>query len=314
MLVIAACSPREPPPPSGFVSGTSVHTIKIGGLDRTYRLYRPAALPASAPLVVVLHGYSGSGKQAERDYGWDQLAASNKFLAAYPDGLSRAWNADGEGCCGRPAREGVDDVAFIGAAVADITRNVSVDSSRVYATGISNGGIMSYTLACNTGVFAAIGPDAATQLDPCPSPHPTSVMHIHGTADALVPYQGGQGFSVINGPSVPEVNAFWRNADQCGAPTATTSGPVTTSTAACADNRRVVLITIDGGGHAEWPSFATQALWQFFAAHPRRSLQLLCDRRKNVTWVACQTPMSSPTRSRRWRTTTPRHPPCLSRP
>ena len=60
---------------------------------------------------------------------------------------------------------------------------------------------MSYTLACNTGVFAAIGPDAATQLNPCRSPHPTSVMHIHGTADRLVPYSGGQGFSVINGPS-----------------------------------------------------------------------------------------------------------------
>ena len=127
---------------------------------------------------------------------------------------------------------------------------------------------MSYTLACNTGVFAAIGPNAATQLDPCPSPHPTSVMHIHGNADRLIPYNGGQGFSVINGPSAPEVNAFWRNADQCGAPTATTSGPVMTSTAGCAGNRSVVLITIDGGGHAEWPSFATQALWQFFAAHP----------------------------------------------
>ena len=90
---------------------------------------------------------------------------------------------------------------------------------------------------------------------------------MHGSADRLVPYSGGQGFSVINGPSVPEVNAFWRNVDQCGAPAATTSGPVTTSTAGCADNRGVVLVTVDGGGH-EWPSFATQELWQFFAAHP----------------------------------------------
>ena len=268
VLLIAACSPWEPTPPSGFVTGTSLHRMNIGGHDRTFRLFKPAGVPASASLVVVLHGYSGSGKQAERDYGWDQFAESNRFVVAYPDGLSRAWNVNGEGCCGRPGREGVDDIAFISAAVADISRNVSINPSRVYATGISNGGIMSYTLACNTGVFAAIGPNAATQLDPCPSPHPTSVMHIHGNADRLIPYNGGQGFSVVNGPSVPEVNAFWRNVDQCAAPTATTSGLVTTSTAGCADNRGVVLITVDGGGH-EWPPFATQTLWQFFEAHPR---------------------------------------------
>ena len=64
------------------------------------------------------------------------------------------------------------------------------------------------------------------------------------------------------------MNAFWRNVDQCGAPAATTDGPVTTSTAGCADNRSVVLITVDGGGH-DWPPFATRTLWEFFAAHPR---------------------------------------------
>jgi polyhydroxybutyrate depolymerase len=269
VLVIAACSPWKPTPPSGFVNGTSLHTINVGGRDRVYRLYKPAGLPASAPLVVMLHGYSGSAVQAERDYKWDELADSAKFVVAYPNGIDRAWNVNGGGCCGPPARQGVDDVAFITAAVADIGKNIGIASSRVYASGISNGGIMSYTLACNTGVFAAIGPDAATQLDPCRSPHPTSVMHIHGTADPLVPYKGGQGFSVINGPSVPEVNAFWRNVDQCGTPAATTSGRVTTSTAGCADNRSVVLITIDGGGHVEWPPLFTQALWQFFAAHSR---------------------------------------------
>jgi polyhydroxybutyrate depolymerase len=229
VLAIAACAARGTAQPTGFVDGTSVHTISVGGLDRTYRVYKPEGLPASAPLVVMLHG----------------------------------------GCCGRPSRDGIDDVAFITAAVADIGGNVGIDHTRVYATGISNGGMMSYTLACNTGTFAAIGPDSATQLDPCRAPHPTSVMHIHGTADRLIRYDGGQGAGVahIDGPSVTDLNAFWRNVDQCGAPAATTDGPVTTSTAGCADNRSVVLITVDGGGH-EWPAFATQTLWQFFAAHP----------------------------------------------
>lgn len=264
VLVVAACAPA---PPSDFGSGVSVHRIDSGGRERGYRLYKPLGLPASAPLVVVMHGYSGSAKQAERDYGWDDLAESGKFVVAYPDGLNRAWNVDGEGCCGRPGREGVDDVAFISATVADVAKNVGVDRARVFAAGMSNGAIMSLTLACTTTVFAAVGPVAGTQLNPCPNPHPTSVIHIHGTDDRLVPYGGGQGFSVINGPSVPEANAFWRNVDQCGPPTVTATGGTTTSTAACADHRGVVLITVDGGGH-DWPAFATQAIWQFFAAHP----------------------------------------------
>jgi len=268
VLMVAACaSAQDETLPSGFVSGTSIHTINVGGRDRVYRLFKPAGLPSSAPLVVMLHGFSGSAKQAERSYGWDELADSGKFVVAYPDGVTRAWNVNGGGCCGRPQQEGVDDVGFISAAVADIGKNVSINSSRVYATGMSNGGIMSFTLACNTGIFAAIGPVSGTQLDPCRSPHPTSVMHIHGTADPLVPYEGGHGFSVIDGPSVSDVNAFWRNADRCGAPTVTVDGILTTSTAGCPESRSVVLITVDGGGH-EWPSFATQTLWQFFAAHP----------------------------------------------
>jgi polyhydroxybutyrate depolymerase len=266
VLVIAGCAGR----PSAFVEGTSVHTISVGGHDRTYRLYKPKVLPASAPLVIMPHGGFGSGAQAEKSYGWDGLADSSKVIVAYPDGLNRAWNVNGGGCCGQPAKEGVDDVGFITAAVADIERYTSIDTSRVYATGMSNGAIMSFTLACETGIFAAIGPVAGTQLNQCRSPHPASVMHIHGTADRLIRYNGGPGAGVahINGPPAPDVDAFWRNVNHCGAPADTTSGSATTSTAGCPDNRSVVLITVDGGGH-QWPNFATGKLWQFFAAHAR---------------------------------------------
>ena len=175
LLLVAGCSPT---PPSGFVNGTSLHHIKVGGHDRSYRLYEPAGIPASAALVVVLHGYSGSARQVERDYQWDGLADSDKFVVAYPDGLGRAWNVDGETCCGRPGREGVDDVAFIGAAVADIAKNVGTNPAKVYVTGMSNGGIMSYTLACTTDIFAAIGPVAGTQLELVPDPA-SDVGHPH---------------------------------------------------------------------------------------------------------------------------------------
>jgi len=270
VLVVGGCVGNQAGKSSAFVDGTSAHAINVGEHQRTYRLYKPNGLPASAPLVVMLHGGFGSGAQAEKSYGWDELADSSKFVIAYPDGLNRAWNVNGGGCCGRPAKDGIDDVGFITAAVADIGKNVSIDASRVYATGISNGGIMSYTLACETTLFAAIGPDSATQLNACRSPHPSSVMHIHGTADRLIRYDGGPGAGVahINGPPVSELNAFWRNVDHCGAPAASTSGSVTTSTAGCADNRSVVLITVDGGGH-QWPNFATAKLWEFFTAHHR---------------------------------------------
>jgi polyhydroxybutyrate depolymerase len=279
LLVLSGCSGghRDETPVSG---GTSVHTMAFGGLDRTYRLHKPPGLTAAAPLVVMLHGASGTGEQAEKSYGWDQLADSAHFVVAYPDGVGHTWN--GHGCCGKAMRENVDDVGFITAMVGQISAGLPIDKSRVYAAGFSNGGIMSYTLACNTGIFAAIGPDSATMLDACTAPHPTSVIHIHGTADKVVPYNGGQGWSTVNGPSIADLNAFWRKADQCGPPDVTTNAPLTTSTAACADKRSVELITIDGGKH-QWPGGstvlekrdptshtldATQTIWQFFAAHP----------------------------------------------
>jgi polyhydroxybutyrate depolymerase len=269
-LVLAGCAVLHPKPPSGFVDGSSIHTIGVGGRDRVYRLHKPSGLPASASVVVVLHGGFGSAEQAERSYGWDQLADSAKFVAVYPDGVKRAWNVNGGGCCGRPAQENIDDVGFISAVVANVAKNIGIDASRVYATGMSNGGIMSYTLACNTTLFAAIGPVAGTQLDPCRSPHPVSVMAVHGTADPMIPYGGGpgHGFAHINGPPVPELNALWRKVDQCQAPTESTDGQVTTSTAGCAEGRGVALITVADGGH-HWPDFATAKLWEFFAGHHR---------------------------------------------
>jgi polyhydroxybutyrate depolymerase len=285
----AAARPAGPPPATALPVGSSVHSIEAGGVSRTYIVYRPAALPAAAPLVVMLHGGFGSASQAEKSYGWDAEADRGRFVVAYPDGLNRAWNTGG-GCCGTPGRTGADDTGFIIAVVAAVERQVPVDAGRVYATGISNGGIMAYTLACRTSVFAAIGPDSATELGSCPAPRPLSVIHIHGTADTRIPYQGGEGQGVahIDGPSVPSLSARWRAIDHCAVPVVTTAGTVTTSAASCPAGRAVELITIAGAGH-QWPGSAskpliqrilgtdppstalnaTQVIWQFFAAHPR---------------------------------------------
>ena len=133
-------------------------------------------------------------------------------------------------------------------------RDVAVDARRIYVTGISNGGMMAYRLACDSTLFAAIGPDSATQLGTCPHPAAVSVIHIHGSADHNIPYGGGQGdgYAHIDGPAVPALVASWRAVDSCAAPTAVTDGVVTTSTATCPGGRSVELVTIRGAGH-QWP-------------------------------------------------------------
>lgn len=271
--------------------GSTSYSLVIGGLTRTYHVYRPAGISTAAPLVVFLHGGFGTGTQAEQYYGWDAEAAANGFIVAYPDGYDRAWNVGG-GCCGTPAARNIDDVAFISAVVARVEAGAPIDPRRVFATGISNGGMMDYRLACDTKLFAAIGPDSATELGTCPAPAPVSVIHIHGTADQNVPYNGGpgDGYAHIDGPAVPSVVAGWRATDDCGAASDAVAGAVATSLATCPDGRAVELVTITGAGH-QWPGSrdrpliqktlgldqpstalnATAAIWAFFAAHPAGS-------------------------------------------
>jgi polyhydroxybutyrate depolymerase len=279
-------------PASGpLPTGSTAQALRVHGVRRTFRVYRPAGLRRPAPLVVMLHGGFGSAAQAERSYHWDRQAAAAHFVVAYPDGLDHAWNVGG-GCCGVPGRQGTDDVGFITAMVAAIARQVPIDPDRVYATGISNGGMLAYRLACDTTIFAAIGPDSATMLGPCPSPAPISVVHVHGTADRNIPYWGGPGDGVarIDGPSIPALNGTWRATDHCAAPAVTRAGVLTTSVARCPGGRAVELITIAGAGH-QWPGSvppaplaarllhldqpstaldATTVIWRFFAAHPRQ--------------------------------------------
>jgi polyhydroxybutyrate depolymerase len=255
--------------------GQSTQTIDVGGVSRSFHLYRPPGLSDGAPLVVMLHGGFGTGAQAERSYHWDTEADASHFLVAYPDGLMRAWNAGT--CCGEPQRSDIDDVGFITAMVGAIGQEMPIDRARVYATGMSNGAMMALRLGCQTDTFAAIAPVAGTLMTDCSGARPTSVLQIHGTADDRVPYNGGPGktFSAdgtarVDGPSVQAVNATWRGIDGCGQPNSTTAGDVT------------------GAGH-QWPGGdpsplaqkignipapstalnATDTIWQFFAPNHR---------------------------------------------
>jgi polyhydroxybutyrate depolymerase len=190
-------------------------------------------------------------------------------------------------------RDGVDDVGFIDAVVAELLAGGDIDADRVYVTGMSNGAMMAYRLACELpGRFAAVGPVAGTMTIACTRGQPISVCHIHGLADQNVPFIGGiaaRGFAKDARPSVATVIATWRTIDACGPVAARDDGSVHTETAHNANGQSVTLITVVGAGH-QWPGSrphapratralgldppsgaldATTTLWQFFAAHPR---------------------------------------------
>ncbi len=269
-----------------------VATFEFAGLTRTYRVFRPDSLGRGAPvpLVIMLHGGFGTGLGAERSYHWDAAATRFGFVVLYPDGIQRAWNA-GE-CCGAPQRNGIDDVGFLSALIERVARDQNVDGRRIYITGMSNGAMMAYRMACEAPLdIAAIGPVAGTFAVPCERAKPTSVLAIHGLADQNVPFEGGVARKGFGGQTVrrpvPASVARWREIDGCAPPVSRSDGLVTFVRSACAQNRTVELITIAGAGH-QWPGGnpppavaeallhldepsnaldATATLWSFFAAH-----------------------------------------------
>lgn len=272
---------------AGGSSAAAAEHVTVGGLDRTYHVYVPERRAPSPPLVVVLHGGFGTGAGAEAQYRWDAMADRNGFVVLYPDGFQRAWNAGD--CCGRPRARGIDDVAFIEAAIRATARAYATDPERLYVTGMSNGAMMTYRLACESALpIAAIAPVAGTLTVACEHPQRVSVLHLHGLADGNVPIDGGAGvgFARVLYRPVSDGIAVFRKADGCAPPVTTTAGPVATARSACANGKTVQLTTVAGAGH-QWPGSvppparaaallhleapsaaldATEVIWSFFAA------------------------------------------------
>ena len=255
-----------------LAEGSSARTVTVDGTTRHYLAYRPAGLNGPAPLVLAFHGYGGSAEGMEQSFGWDEEADRNAFVVVYPDGTDRSFNAGT--CCGTSVETGVDDVAAAEAMIDDVSAAIAVDPDRVYVTGFSNGGMMSYRLACESARFAAIAPVAGTQLVDCTDRSTASVLHIHGTADTVVPAGGSDADpSVYQAPSIEEVMSGWRDFLGCSPATEETGGRTITSAATCPDGRDVDYISVDGLDHA-WPTEtdgldATGTIWQFFADHRR---------------------------------------------
>jgi polyhydroxybutyrate depolymerase len=295
------------------LQGTDVRatmgSIQFGGLERTYRIYVPRGDRARPmPVVLVLHGGGGTGAGMETltRGGLNRLAERDGFVAIYPDGVERHWN-DGRGIqTYRAHRENIDDVGFISALIAHLARRLNVDRGRVYATGISNGGLMSFRLARElTSEIAAIAPVAISMSEQiaamrAPS-RPISVLMIPGTLDPLVPWNGGDigfagGTKVGKVLPVAETIRYWAGHNQCPSPPTVAMEPdrdpqdgtrVRRETyGPCRDATEVVLLAVEGGGHT-WPGGwqylpervigrtsrdidANEVLWDFFRRHAIR--------------------------------------------
>jgi polyhydroxybutyrate depolymerase len=172
------------------------------GSNRKYLLYIPETYDASQPrpLVLFFHGGGGHMEQAAADYGWKEKADKEGFLVAFPNGSSRfprqhlaTWNA-GE-CCGYARDRDIDDIGFVKQVIADIKGRVTIDDGKIFATGMSNGGMMAHRLACEMAdTFVAVAAVAGTDnTKSCNPSQPISVMNIHARDDTHVLYNGGAG-------------------------------------------------------------------------------------------------------------------------
>ena len=298
VAVVAAMANTE-----SLAPGNHNRSLRVDGVDRAYLVHVPPKYDSKqpTPVVLVLHGAWTNGPITAGYSGLNRTADENNFIAVYPNGTgfretALFWNS---GHRDKPifGIQLVDDVKFIGALLDDLGTVVNLDPKRVFATGISNGGMMCYRLAAEMADrIAAIAPISGTLcLDDRHPKRPVSVLHFHGTQDKLVPYDGSrsaarnllhcksvdesvQTWAKLNGcPDKPKIELLPNKVDDGTKIRRHTFGPGK-------DGSEVVLIEIEGGGHT-WPGrplpgidaalgkstgniSANEMMWEFFSRHP----------------------------------------------
>jgi len=298
---------------SPVIAGNDQRTSIIhDDLKRTFNIHVPSFYDNSKqyPLVLALHGKgsNGLGMILLSRRGFNTLADRDGFIMVYPDGIELNWN-DGrmdEESNDRAHRENIDDVGFISALIDYMIGDFNVDEKRVYVTGISNGAIMSYRLACElspriTAIAPVDGSISSLMFPECHPSRAVSVLAINNLNDPLVPYEGGDINSKIRRIklgkvlSVDESIGFWVHHNECSTVPVVSEEPDKDPTDGTrvtrkhytggAEGTEVILYSIDGGGHT-WPGGvqylpawiigrtsrdldANEVIWQFFKKHSR---------------------------------------------
>lgn len=280
----------------------TTESLEWEGITRHYRVFAPDTIPDGThlPLIIALHGGGGTARGMAIYTIFHTLDAGEDFIVVYPQSAADNWND------GRIPQSPIvraqfvyDDVGFFDALIDRLITDYPVDPTRIYATGISNGGHMALRLACELSdriaAIAAVTANLSADLD-CQPEYPVGVLVINGDEDPLVPYDGGivarnRGTDL----STAETMRFWQEANGCDPdPVQARQDDVTDDETAlridtypnCSDGVETTLVTVEGGGHT-WPGAwyqylpelivgrtsqemnATEAIWAFFQQHSR---------------------------------------------
>lgn len=244
-------------------------TLQHGGLTRHYRVHLPPGYSPDrpTPLVLSFHGGGGNMDIAANDRFYGQISAADArgYIAVFPNGYSRlpggklaTWNAGA--CCGAARDKDIDDVGFVRALLVRLKQQFNVDPSRVFANGMSNGGMISYRLACEmadsfTAIAAVAGTDNTLSCTPS---RPVSVLHIHAKDDERVLFNGGAGSQasqMTDFVSVPKNMAKWAAHNGCQPTPARVlevTGAYCEAYSGCRNGTQVKLCVTETGGHS-WP-------------------------------------------------------------
>ncbi len=262
--------------------------IVSGGETRKFLLYVPPSYDSSVPtsLIISMHGFIEWPAHQQDISNWNDLADEYGFIVVYPQGTGfpLRWNASAQ-------PDAANDVQFISDLIDQLSEEYNLDQKRIFANGLSNGGGMSYLLACDLSErIAAIGGVAGAyhlSAEECTPPRPVPVIAFHGTADKIVPYEGTvDPRSNFAFPAISDWAKTWADRNGCD-PTSIELPPNGEVTgviySGCSQNADVIFYTIHGGGHT-WPGGdsmpefivghttqdidASEEMWKFFQEHP----------------------------------------------
>jgi|TARA_B100001964_G_C14155868_1_gene564253 polyhydroxybutyrate depolymerase len=258
-------------------------SIPYDGDYRTYLLHLPSGYTgiSDLPLIVAMHGGFGNAYNMETISELSIKADAEHFIVVYPEGVkggflnASSWNAGW--CCGFASSSNVDDVGFIDSLLNTLIGDYSIDTNRIYATGMSNGGFMSYRLACElSDRIAAIAPvECSMTMTSCTPNRVVPIIHFHSYLDTHIPYDGGIGSGPSNhyNPPIDSVLNVWASNNSCGIlnDTIINNAQYTlTKWTDCDCETEIHCYITQDGGHS-WPGVggsayinATDLMWTFF--------------------------------------------------